>query len=149
MANCFSRGSVGLVMLSQQFVVDISKLEYQTLIVALLRRAALAAPMIWMGWYAAKQVGRLNRVQEDYEYKAATALAFESYKKEVADIEDNDLMRDLLKKTIDNFGDNPVRLYEHASKDSATPSEDLLKKLESDGTIKILEKLRTILWPSA
>jgi hypothetical protein len=100
--------------------------------------------MIWLGWYAAKQLGRLSRIQEDYEYKAATALAFESYRNEVKDSNDDALMSDLLKTTITNFGDNPVRLYEHAVKDAASPTDDLLSKLESNETIKAWVKLQSI-----
>jgi hypothetical protein len=134
----------GLALTAIRFALTLEALTYEALLVALLRRVALAAPMIWLGWYAAKQLGRLSRVQEDYEYKAATALAFESYRNEVKDSNDDALMSDLLKTTITNFGDNPVRLYEHAAKDSASPTEDLLSQLESNGIIKTWVKLQSI-----
>jgi len=134
----------GLALTAIRFALTLEALTYEALLVALLRRVALAAPMIWLGWYAAKQLGRLSRVQEDYEYKAATALAFESYRNEVKDSNDDALMSDLLKTTITNFGDNPVRLYEHAAKDSASPTDDLLSQLESNGIIKAWVKLQSI-----
>lgn len=140
----FATAVSGLAYSAIRFALTLEALTYEALLVALLRRVALAAPMIWLGWYAAKQLGRLSRVQEDYEYKAATALAFESYRNEVKDSNDGALMSDLLKTTITNFGDNPVRLYEHAAKDSASPTDDLLSQLESNGTIKTWVKLQSI-----
>lgn len=134
----------GLAFTAIWFALTLEALTYEALMVALLRRVSLAAPMIWMGWYAAKQLGRLSRVQEDYEYKAATALAFESYRNEVRDSNDDALMADLLKSTITNFGDNPVRLYEHAARDTGTPTSDLLSQLESNGAIKSWVKLQSI-----
>src|SRR5690606_1728041 len=126
------------------FAVDISSLQYEELVVSLLRRIALAAPMVWLGWYAARQVGRLNVLQEDYEYKAATALAFESYRKEIEASGDETLKLELLRTTIRNFGDIPVRLLELNDGDSATPTEELLRKLEADGTLGLLSRLRSI-----
>ena len=140
----FAAAVGGLACTAIRFALVLEALTYEALLVALLRRLALAAPMVWIGWYAAKQLGRLSRVQEDYEYKAATALAFESYRNEVKDSNDDALMSDLLKTTITNFGDNPVRLYEHAVKDAASPTDDLLSKLESNETIKAWVKLQSI-----
>jgi hypothetical protein len=140
----FAAAVSGLALTAIWFALTLEALTYEALLVALLRRVALAAPMIWLGWYAAKQLGRLSRVQEDYEYKAATALAFESYRNEVKDSNDDALMSDLLKTTISNFGDNPVRLYEHAAKDSASPTDDLLSQLESSRIIKTWVKLQSI-----
>ncbi|WP_156458939.1 hypothetical protein [Rhodanobacter sp. Root480] len=140
----FAAAVSGLALTAIWFALTLEALTYEALLVALLRRVALAAPMIWLGWYAAKQLGRLSRIQEDYEYKAATALAFESYRNEVKDSNDDALMSDLLKTTITNFGDNPVRLYEHAAKDSASPTDDLLSQLESNGIIKTWVKLQSI-----
>ena len=130
-----------LVLLSILFVTDLTELTYQVLVVSLLRRVAIAAPAIWIGWYAAKQIGRLNRIQEDYEYKAATALAFESYRDEIVALGDDSLRAQLLKTTIDNFGSNPVRLYDNSDSEPSTPLEDLLSRLDAEGNLGKLSKL--------
>lgn len=121
-----------LSALSIVFAVDLEKMTYEYLIVSLLRKLALAAPAIWLGWYAAKQIGRVGRVQEDYEYKAASALAFQSYKDEVKFNGDEDLLKQLIGTAITTFGDNPVRLYTDSQGDSVSPLEDALKKLPPD-----------------
>jgi hypothetical protein len=137
--------AVGLLaVVSIKFAAAIDTLTYEALGVALLRRVALAAPLVWIGWYAATQLGRLGRVQEDYEYKAATALAFQSYKSEVETMGSSDLTASLLKNAIETFGENPVRLYDHAKHDPVTPTEDLIKRLESDGSFSLLKRLAGI-----
>ena len=132
----------GLTGLAAHFAANLTVYTYEALIVALLRRAALAAPLVWLGWYSAKQLGRLGRIQEDYEYKAATALAFQSYKVEADDIGSDELVAELLRRAIVTFGDNPVRLYEHAKADPASPMSDLVKTLEKDETFKMLKIVR-------
>lgn len=127
------------------FAIDLYKFSYEVLVVALLRRLALAAPLVWLGWYAAKQVGRLGRVQEDYEYKAATALAFQSYKRETEALGSTELSIELLRSAIQAFGDNPVRLYEHAATDYVTPSSELIGKALTDENVAILKKVAAIL----
>lgn len=141
----FLGAALGLVLASQSFVADVERFTYEALLVALLRRAAIATPLVWLGWYAARQVGRLNRVHEDYEYKAATALAFESYKSEIESAEDRELSRELLEITIRNFGDNPVRLYDGMENDHTTPLEQLVAKLETDKVIPMLKRLSSLL----
>lgn len=144
----FAAAVLGLVISAQTFAVDINKLEYEAFLVALFRRAALAAPAVWLGWYAAKQIGRLNRVIEDYEYKAATALAFEGYKSEIEVSGDSELLRELLKKTIDNFGDNPVRLLDGDSQTPSTPTEEALDRLLNDSQVKKLTALAKMFNPN-
>jgi hypothetical protein len=127
-----------LAVLSAVFVTELVTFKYQELIVAILRKLALAAPCVWLGWYAARQVGRVARVQEDYEYKAASALAFQSYKAEAALGADPDLTKQLLMHAIETFGENPVRLYGDHSTEAVTPLESGLKSLPLDKLIALL-----------
>lgn len=123
------------------FAINLEKMTYEFLIVSILRKLALAAPAIWLGWYGAKQIGRIGRVQEDYEYKAASALAFQSYKDEVKFNGDPELLKQLLGIAIATFGDNPVRLYADTNTDSVTPLEDALKKLPPDKITEFMAAL--------
>ncbi|EIL89459.1 hypothetical protein UU7_16807 [Rhodanobacter spathiphylli B39] len=140
----FSGAVVVLLVLALAFVSDLTTFTYEALIVNLLRRLAVAGPMIWVGWYAAKQIGRLGRVQEDYEYKAATALAFQSYKAEVASVGDGALTAELLQRAIATFGENPVRLYGTEHHDPVSPVSELLKQIDKDETFKLLKKFSEI-----
>jgi len=137
----FSGAVVILLVLALAFVSDLTKFTYEALTVNLFRRLAVAGPMIWVGWYAAKQIGRLGRIQEDYEYKAATALAFQSYKSEVASVGDDALTTELLQRAIATFGENPVRLYGNEHHDPVSPVSELLKQVDKDDTFKLLKKI--------
>jgi uncharacterized protein YoxC len=108
----------------------------------LLAELPLAIPLIWLGWYSAKRIGAVSRLVQDYEYKAATALAFESYKNEVKLLGGNgDIAEQLLSTAIKNYGDNPVRLTGGDDKNHAHPVESLLDSLKDE---KIFERLKEV-----
>ena len=91
----------------------------------------------------------MTRVQQDYEFKKATALAFEAHKKEIveADDADKELTKQFMKVVIANFGDNPVRLLPNSSKEHGHPIEESIAKVSDDKTferlIKVFESLKS------
>ncbi len=134
------------------FAVDLSSMTYESLLVHLLRKIGLAAPLVWVGWYSARQVGRISRVQEDYEYKAASALAFQSYKDEVKLGGDAELEKKLLDIAIRTCGENPVRLYENHADEPVSPVQAAIKQLPPDKIAAILvavgeQTLKAKRWP--
>lgn len=148
----FIAAVVSLAVLAFLFAVRIADMTYQSLLVQLLRKIGLAAPTVWLGWYSARQVGRISRVQEDYEYKAASALAFQSYKEEAKVGNDSELEKKLLEHAIKTFGENPVRLYDDHTKDPVTPLQAAIKELPPEKIAAIMaavgeQALRGKLWP--
>ncbi len=148
----FAGSAVVLLMVAVVFAVELSSMTYEALLVHLLRKIGLAAPVIWIGWYSARQVGRIARVQEDYEYKAASALAFQSYKDEVKLGGDSELERKLLELAITTFGENPVRLYENHFGEPVSPIQAAIKELPPEKIAAILaaigdQSLKAKLWP--
>lgn len=134
----FGGSAVILAALAMVFAVELPRLDYEALAVLLLRKIGLAAPVIWLGWYSARQVGRISRVQEDYEYKAASALAFQSYKDEAKLGGDPAMEKKLLEHAITTFGENPVRLYEHHTQEPVTPLQAAIKDLPPEKVAAIL-----------
>lgn len=130
-----------LGVLSALFAAELQDIKYETLVVTLVRKLAIAGPCIWLGWYSAKQIGRVSRVQEDYEYKAATALAFQSYKAEVAAGDSAELTAQLLATAIATFGENPVRLYDDAKADNVTPTSEVVAKVREKGTNELVDAI--------
>jgi hypothetical protein len=110
---------------------------------------AIAAPLVWFGWFCARQTGLLTKLQQDYEYKKATALAFEAHKKEIveSDSADLELSKKLLETVIKNFGDNPIRVIDNSKSDHGHPLEEFFSKLTDqkfiDQLIKALTQLKT------
>ena len=73
-------------------------------------RLPLMAALIWLGWFCTKQYGYTVRIREDYSFKYAVSLAFEGYKSQAKDVNE-ELLKDLLKLTIVNMGKNPLEIY--------------------------------------
>lgn len=67
-------------------------------------------PLIWLGWFAAKQYGYTSRIKEDYAFKAAAAMAYEGHKKAARETDIN-LESVLLEFSLFNMSQNPIRLY--------------------------------------
>ena len=108
----------------------------------LFRALPFVAPAIWLGWLSARQAGLLARIHQDYAYKAATAVAFEGYKKEAAT--DEALSRQLLETTIRNFGENPIRIYSK-SDDHVMPIEQLIATVKDDSTwTRLMDLLKAL-----
>lgn len=113
--------------------MELAELKFESLSVALLKRLGTIAPAVWLGWYAARQLGRISRVQEDYEFKVATALAYQSYRDEIRALASEELREKFAEVVIENFGNNPVRLYESTKHDDpVSPSEAMLKNLSPE-----------------
>jgi hypothetical protein len=103
----------------------------------------LAAPGIWLGWFSARNASLIARIQQDYDYKVATAQAFEAYKKEVEQVEDDALTKQLLETTIRNFGDNPIRIYDGKGFEGH-PLETLKSLMDGKDWEKFLKLLEAI-----
>lgn len=97
--------------------------------IRMLKMLSLAAPGIWIAWVTSKKLNALNRVFSDYEYKSASALAYESYRQTVSEAGSDELKQQLLAFAIRSFGENPTHYYESAKNDAATPLESFLEKL--------------------
>lgn len=133
-ARVFVVAIVVLFVVALVFTVELTDFTFQELTVNFLRRLGTIAPAVWLGWYAARQLGRISRVQEDYEFKAATALAYQSYRDEISALVNNEALKEKFAEVvIENFGNNPVRLYENTKHDdSVSPSEAMFKNLSPE-----------------
>lgn len=123
---------LGLVVVSYRVIEGAASGDAALALTNSLRGLPLAAPLVWLGWFSAKNVGLIGRLKADYEFKASTALAFEGYKKEIQSANDEALSRQLLETAVRNFGENPSRHYDSAKADSAMPTEALMTALRDD-----------------
>ncbi len=76
----------------------------------LIAELGIVSPLIWLGWFAAKQYGYTSRIREDYAFKAASAMAYEGHKKAARET-NKDLEEKLLELSLVNMSQNPIRLY--------------------------------------
>lgn len=81
-------------------------------------RLPVVMPLLWLVWSNSQRNNHLVRVQEEYAYKAAVAIAFEGYQRKVDEINDVDLKKLLLELSVTNMGNNPVNLFDKNTKNS-------------------------------
>jgi predicted RNase H-like nuclease (RuvC/YqgF family) len=93
----------------------------------ILSKIAVTSPLVWLGWFAAKQYSYVARIREDYAFKYASSMAYEGHKKATRDV-DEALERVLLEFSLYNMSQNPIRLYLKKS-DHATPLHDLTETI--------------------
>jgi len=107
----------------------------------ILSRLILTAPLIWLGWFSAKQYGYNTRLREDYAFKEAAAMSFEGYKREAKEVSP-EMLNNLMEASIKNLSDNPIRIYS-GSNNHASPMHEMLDKALKDG--KFVDLLKDIL----
>jgi len=76
----------------------------------LVAELGLVTPLVWLGWFAARQYGYTSRIREDYAFKSAAAMAYEGHKKAARET-DASLEGTLLEFSLYNMALNPLRLY--------------------------------------
>lgn len=97
--------------------------------VLFLLKLPITGPFIWLAWFAGAQYRSTSSVREDYAFKNAAAMAFEGYRRETAAI-DEDLLKELLQRSIETFSQNPLRLFEN-QKAKETPAAEALESIKS------------------
>ncbi|EOX3450716.1 hypothetical protein ACPFUM_001397 [Vibrio cholerae] len=85
--------------------------------ISFLFKIPVIAPFIWIAWSNSQRNNYLVRIQEDYAFKYASAMAFEGYRKQAQDT-DEVLEHRLLELSIENMGMNPIRLFDKPVKSS-------------------------------
>jgi hypothetical protein len=120
----------GLWYIGDEHIAPILKTNSAILWEQLPLRLALTAPLIWLGWFSARQYGFTSRLREDYAYKEASSKSFEGYKREAKEVEP-EMLKKLLEQAIQNLGDNPIRIYEGKNNHSS-PTHELFDNLMKD-----------------
>jgi hypothetical protein len=83
---------------------------------------SVGAP-VWFAWLATKQIGQRFRLSEDYAYKASISKAYEGYRREAAQL-DEDFQKRLLASALARLDEQPLRFVEHVTHGS--PWHELL-----------------------
>ena len=91
-------------------------------------RLPVVMPLLWLVWSNSQRNNHLVRVQEEYAYKAAVAIAFEGYQRKVDEINDVDLKKLLLELSVTNMGNNPVNLFDKNTKNSPFEIDKIIEK---------------------
>ncbi|MDP9891217.1 hypothetical protein J2W32_000314 [Variovorax boronicumulans] len=106
-----------------------------------LTQALLSFPLIWAAWFGAKQFAYASRLQEDYEFKVASAMSYEGYKQEASELGDAMKLK-LIESAISTYSENPLRIYNIPS-DPGTPLQEILESFSKiDKVVEAAAKWR-------
>jgi len=144
--------SIGiLIFISYIFAIAVFDSDTSDIIKHLFKIPSVFAG-IWLSWFCIKQFGYTIRIREDYSYKYAISMAFEGYKNETREINE-ELLEKLLEVTVANISTNPIILYNSKS-NHGSPWHELTDgirkffkvdvkaeaKIDTDNITKILPK---------
>ncbi len=112
-------------------------------------RTTVMSPLVWLGWYSARQYGFTVRIMEDYAYKYAVSVAYEGFKKAVGET-DPKLKQALLELSMFNMGNSPMRVFMQKNNGvKGLPLEEALEavkeKLDSVTKITVNAKSGTVI----
>jgi len=98
---------------------------------------SVGAP-VWFAWLATKQIGQRFRLSEDYAYKASISKAYEGYRREAVDL-DEDFQKRLFASALTRLDEQPLRFVE--SETHGSPWHELLSSDIVKDAIRIAPEL--------
>ncbi|WP_186038460.1 hypothetical protein [Burkholderia gladioli] len=98
---------------------------------------SVGAP-VWFAWLSTKQVGQRFRLSEDYAYKASISKAYEGYRREAAQL-DEDFQKRLFASALTRLDEQPLRFVENETHGS--PWHELLASDVVKDAIRIAPQL--------
>lgn len=117
--------SLALIAVGQVLLARQSDWSFDESLPKMAFRGLLAFPFVWIAWFSVRQIGMFSKLQEDYAFKEAAAMAYVGYRDQMGD--DEEMLKLLQERAIEAFGDNPTRLF--GKQDTGSPIHDLLEKV--------------------
>ncbi|AVH39517.1 hypothetical protein AL532_25945 [Pseudomonas monteilii] len=103
-------------------------------------RSPIVLPVIWLAIFSATRRSQYERLQQEYAHKEAFAASYESYKKQLSDLQvsGDELQKELIAKAIDAIAFNASSTLDgkHTEK---PPIFQALEKLNIDEVKKLIE----------
>ncbi|SUW65503.1 Uncharacterised protein [Buttiauxella agrestis] len=122
----------------EAYLADPNSTGLKLLIQLILSILSVGGPL-WFAWLATKQIGQRFRLAEDYEFKASVSKAYEGYRREALQL-DEDFSQRLFGNALTRLEEPPLRFVEdtaHSSPLMEILSSDNFKKLIEQGGDKI------------
>ncbi|CAE6853458.1 hypothetical protein [Paraburkholderia domus] len=95
---------------------------------------------IWFAWLSTKQIGQRFRLAEDYAYKASISKAYEGYRREALEL-DEDFQKRLFASALTRLDEQPLRFVENETHGS--PWHELANSKLMKEAIRIAPELVT------
>ncbi|UTJ05237.1 hypothetical protein [Arcobacter roscoffensis] len=100
------------------------------LTISFLKTLPLVSPIVWFAWYASKRRNEYHVLMQEYAHKEAFTMSYSSFKKQLNELgeKDEELMKQLLKKSLEITSRNPVDFFE---KGHNSPAEETYAKINN------------------
>jgi hypothetical protein len=104
--------------------------DWDTVLRGLVYKIPFYAPVLWLAYYATKRRSEYQRLQQEYAHKEALAKSYDSYKKQIEDldIKDLEMQKGLITKAVDAIAYNASETLDGKHGDKI-PTHELLDKL--------------------
>lgn len=124
-------------------ITFIKAADWQEILRNLLMRSPIVLPVIWLAIFSATRRSQYERLQQEYAHKEAFAASYESYKKQLSDLQvsGDELQKELIAKAIDAIAFNASSTLDgkHTEK---PPILHALEKLNIDEVKKLIEIIK-------
>lgn len=107
---------------------------WEQMFVVVLNKLPFYGPVLWLAFYATRRRSQNQRLQQEYAHKEALAKSYDSYRKQLQELgdEDGEMQKAFIKKAIDAISYNASETLD-AKHSSDNPSSEILKKLTRTG----------------
>ncbi len=104
--------------------------DWDAVLRGIVNKIPFYVPVLWLAYYATKRRSEYQRLQQEYAHKEALAKSYNSYKKQIQDldIKDLDMQKDLITKAVDAIAYNASVTLDGKHGDKM-PTHELLEKL--------------------
>jgi hypothetical protein len=112
--------------------------DWLAIIVEIILSALSLGGPVWIAWISTKQIGQRYKIVEDYAFKASTAKAYEGYRKEAVNLDDEFLKR-LFNAALTRLEESPVRLLEQ--RNNCSPIHDFFNSKTAEKGLEVATEL--------
>lgn len=104
--------------------------DWESVLKGVVNKLPFYAPAVWLAYYASKRRSEFQRLQQEYSHKEALAKSFESYKKQVGDLQvgGDELMALLMRSSIEAISFNASSTLDGKHGDRM-PMQDIIDSL--------------------
>lgn len=103
---------------------------WESVLKGLVYKTPIYVPIIWLAFVASKRRSEYQRLQQEYAHKEALAKSYDSYKKQLESLDDQDksMQKELIRKEVDAIAYNASQTLDGHHGDKH-PAQDLLGKI--------------------
>lgn len=127
------------------FQIELSRAaSWEEMLRTLLTRLPVVIPIIWFAIFSATRRSQYERLQQEYAHKEAFASSYESYKKQLKElnVDADSLQQELIAKAIDAIAFNASKTLD-GKHEEKLPMMQLLEKFNMDELKKLLELVKS------